>query len=204
MGSRREEGTGTAIRGLLGASCVALMLCASGCATTPKDTRAADEAAVRAADAEWAKAAASKDLNATVAYYSDDASLLGPNEPIASDKESIREAWNSLLGPDTSLTWQATKVDVARSGEMAYIMGTYQMATSAAGSKPLADRGKFVEVWKKQADGNWKCVADIFNSDLAVAAPKQAAPAATTERKKGRHAQAKKRRHHTHSNGTGM
>lgn len=203
MGSRREVRTGTAIRGLIGAGCVALMLCASGCGSgTPKDTRAADEAAVRAADADWAKAAAAKDLNATVSYYSDDASLLAPNAPIAGDKESIREAWNSILGPDTSIAWQANKVDVARSGELAYLMGTYEMTTSATGSKPLADRGKFVEVWKKQADGNWKCVADIFNSDLAVAAPKQAAPA-STEKRKGRHPRPKKR-HHTHSNSSGI
>jgi len=31
-----------------------------------------------------------------------------------------------------------------------------------------ADHGKFVEVWRKQADGKWKCAVDIFNSDIPV------------------------------------
>jgi ketosteroid isomerase-like protein len=33
-----------------------------------------------------------------------------------------------------------------------------------------ADHGKFVEVWRKQADGKWKCAVDIFNSDIPVPA----------------------------------
>lgn len=200
MGSRGEERTGTAIRGAIGSGCLALLLFASGCGSgTPKDTRAADESALRAADAEWSKAAASKDLNATVSYYSDDASLLAPNAPIASGKESIREAWNSMLGPDVSLTWQADKVDVARSGDLAYVTGAYQMTTSATGSKPVTDRGKFVEVWKKQADGNWKTVVDIFNSDLAV--PQKQAES-STDKKKAHHPHSKKRgRTHSHSSG---
>jgi len=123
----------------------------------------------------------------TVSYYSEDASLLAPNAPIASDKQSIRAAWASLLGPDTSLTWQASKVDVARSGDVAYVVGVYQMTMKDPQGKAATDRGKFVEVWKKQPDGNWKTVADIFNSDLPAPAHTQA-PSAE-----------KKSRHHRHS-----
>jgi ketosteroid isomerase-like protein len=35
----------------------------------------------------------------------------------------------------------------------------------------VTDQGKLVEVWKKQADGKWKTVADIFNSDLPASPP---------------------------------
>jgi ketosteroid isomerase-like protein len=35
----------------------------------------------------------------------------------------------------------------------------------------MEDRGKLVEVWKKQLDGTWKTVTDIFNSDLPPPAP---------------------------------
>ena len=149
------------------------VLVAAGCGKEePKDTRAADEAAIQNTDAQWAKAAASKDVDATIAFYSDDAALLPPNAPMASDKASIRAAWAGLLGPGTSLTWQATKVDVARSGDLGYVIGTYQLEGKDAAGKEESDRGKFVEVWKKQADGNWKAAVDIFNSDLPVAAAK--------------------------------
>jgi|HubBroStandDraft_6_1064221.scaffolds.fasta_scaffold06335_1 uncharacterized protein (TIGR02246 family) len=175
----------TAIRGCgLALACFAVMLFAAGCAETPKDTRAADEAAIRAADAQWSKTAAARDVDGTVSYYTDDASLLAPNAPIASDRQSIRAAWASLLTPDTSLTWQASKIEVARSGDLAYLVGVYQMTTKDAQGKPASDTGKFVEVWKKQADGKWKVVADIFNTDLPALAP---APA-RAEVKKTTHA----------------
>ena len=168
----------------IGLCSLALVLFASACGQqAPKDTRAADESTIRDLDAQWSKMAAAKDVDRTVSYYSDDASLLAPNAPIAGDKQSIRAAWASLLGPDTSLTWQASKVDVARSGDVAYVVGVYQMTMKDPQGKPATDRGKFVEVWKKQPDGNWKTVADIFNSDL----PAPAQTRAPSAEKKSRH-----------------
>jgi ketosteroid isomerase-like protein len=180
------------VRSGIATACIALVMFAVGCGKEePKDTRVTDEAAIKNADTQWAKAAASKDVDATVAYYSDDASLLPPNAPMASDKASIRAAWAGLLGPDTSLSWQATKVEAARSGDLGYVMGTYEMESKDASGKAESDRGKFVEVWRKQADGNWKAAVDIFNSDLPVAAAK---PAATVKKKTARKRHARKRR----------
>jgi uncharacterized protein (TIGR02246 family) len=151
--------------------CLALVLLASGCGPqTPPDTRAADEKAIRDLDAQWAKAAADKDLDATISYYSDDASLLPPNAPIATGNHAIRAVWAPMLGPDVSLSWKATKADVAHSSDLAYLLGVYQLTTKGPQGNPVTDNGKFVEVWKKQADGKWKVVADIFNSDSPVAA----------------------------------
>ncbi len=155
-------------------ACLALLLFASACTQPPQpDTRAADEAAVRDADAQWSKTAGSGDVDGTVSYYVDDASLLPPNAPIANGKQAIRAMWASLLVPGTTISWDASKVEVARSGDLATVMGTYQDSMKDPQGNPVNDRGKFVEVWKKQADGKWKVVADIFNSDL----PPAAAPA---------------------------
>src|SRR5580700_9569933 len=182
MAGRREMARKTKLA-LWG--CLAVVLFAAGCGENkPPDTRAADEKTIRNLDAQWSKTAAARDVDGTVSYYTDDASLLAPNAPIASDRQSIRAAWASLLTPDTSLTWQASKLEVARSGELAYLVGVYQMTTKDAQGKPASDTGKFVEVWKKQADGKWKVVADIFNTDLPALAP---APA-RAEVKKTTHA----------------
>ncbi len=148
--------------------CLALILIASGCTQQPAaDTRAADEAAVKDTDAQWSKAAMANDLDGTVSFYSDDASLLPPNAPIATGKAAIRAVWAAMLTPDTTVSWQVTKADVARSGDMAYVVGTYQITAKNAQGKSQEDHGKLVEVWKKQPDGKWKTVADIFNSDVA-------------------------------------
>src|SRR6202167_5608091 len=127
--------------------CVALILFAAGCGEQKwPDTRATDEKAIRDADAQWSRTAAARDVDGTVAYYSDDASLLAPNAPIAGSKQAIRAAWASLLGPDVSLSWQANKVEVSRSSDLAYIVGVYQLAMKDPHGNPAPDQGKFVEV----------------------------------------------------------
>jgi uncharacterized protein (TIGR02246 family) len=169
--------------------CVAMLLFASACGTPPPpDTRAADEAAIRNLDAQWSKTAASRDLDGTVSYYSDDASLLPPNAPIATGTHAIRGAWAPLLVPDTSISWQADKVEVSRSGDLAYVVGVYKMSMKGPQGKPVDDNGKFVEVWKKQADAKWKAVADIFNSDMPASKPpeKKSHPAHAAHAKSGK------------------
>jgi ketosteroid isomerase-like protein len=157
---------------LVSSACLAVLFIVSGCGQqAPVDTRVADQIAIREIDAQWSKAAGARDLDGTVSYYSDDASVLSPNAPIASDKKSVRAIWAELLVPELSVSWQVSKVDVARSGDLGYAVGTYQITPTDPQSKIPADHGKMVEVFKKQSDGKWKCAADIFNSDLPLAPP---------------------------------
>lgn len=153
---------------------LALLLFAVGCNSAPApapDTRAAEEAAVRKADADWVKAAQTKQVDAWVAFYADDATVLPPNDKTASDKDSIRKAAGDLLGlPGLVIAWQPTKIEVARSGDLAYDYGTYEMSANDASGKPATERGKYLEVWKKQADGNWKCIVDAWSSDTPAPA----------------------------------
>ena len=54
----------------------------------------------------------------------------------------------------------------AKSGDMVYSEGTYTMTvTNLKTKKAMTDKGKFMTVYTKQADGSWKAVADTFNSD---------------------------------------
>jgi ketosteroid isomerase-like protein len=61
---------------------------------------------------------------------------------------------------------------VAKSGELGYTSGTYQMTFNDPSGKPISDTGKYVTVWKKQSDGGWKVLLDSFNSDLPVTGAK--------------------------------
>src|SRR5271166_4465042 len=102
MSSRCPKGHGFKLA-LCG--CLALLLLASACSqpTTQMDTRATDQIAILETDAEWTKAAAANDLEGTVSYYTEDASLLPPNAPIASGKPAIHGVWASLLGSGASV-----------------------------------------------------------------------------------------------------
>jgi ketosteroid isomerase-like protein len=134
------------------------------------DTKA--EQALRDADAAWSKAAESKDLDKTLSYYSDDATALPPNAPAATTKEAIRKLWQDMLAtPGFVISWKATKVEVAKSGDLGFVSGTYEVTMNDASGKPVNDRGKYLEVWEKRADGKWKCGMDTWNSDLPASAP---------------------------------
>lgn len=152
------------------AGLVAASFLAVSCGPAPApDTRAAEEAAIRALDEQWSATAAKNDLDGTVSYYSSDAVLLAPNAPIATDAKSIRESWAGLLGPNTTVSWKVTKVEVAKSGELGYLYGTYQLAIKdPKGGPTFNDTGKIMEIWKKQSDGKWKCIVDTYNSDIPL------------------------------------
>ena len=130
------------------------------------------ERILRDLDAQWSKAAAAKDLEQTVAFYSDDAIVLPPNATSAATKETVRNLWKDLLAaPGLVISWRPSKVKLGHNGAMAWVSGAYELTMNDVGGKPINDRGKYLEVWEKQTDGNWKCAADMWNSDLAASAP---------------------------------
>ena len=98
--------------------------------------------------------------------------MLPAHAAIATTKESIRNIFQKLLAiPGVSLSWKPTKVTAAESGDLAYSTGAYEMSAPDDSGKPSIDRGKYVAVWKKQADGNWKVSLDMWNTDLPLPAP---------------------------------
>ena len=147
----------------------ASLLLIAGCnsAQQAPDTRAADEAAVRKTDADWMKAAQTKKADDWVAFYADDAVVLPPNDKTVTGKDNIHKLIADLLAlPGLSVSWAPTKAEVAKSGDLAYLYGTYQMSVTGPDGKPMDDHGKTLEIWKKQPDGEWKCIVDTWSSDL--------------------------------------
>ncbi len=142
-----------------------LMLAASGCA--PQVDVAAEETAIRElTDVEWLEAGQAKDLDRWMSFYTDDALLLLPNAPLVTGKEAIRAVVSDLLStPGFEASWQTTKVEVSRSGDLAYSYGPEEITVNDAEGNPVTDRHKWVAVWKKQPDGSWKCAVLILNSD---------------------------------------
>jgi uncharacterized protein (TIGR02246 family) len=149
--------------------CLGLLLLGAGCKQQPSaDSHAKDEQAVKDTDTQWAKTAGTHDIDSTVAYYTDDAVLLPPNGPKVTGKQAIRAAWVTLAAPGVALTWSPAKVEVSQSGDLAYIVGSYEDSFKDAKGQPVTDRGKTLEVFKKQTDGSWKVVADMYSSDFAA------------------------------------
>src|SRR5215472_17225363 len=138
-----------------------------------------DEKAVREADEQWSKVAGAKDLDKTVSFYADDAVVLPPNQAAVTTKDGIRSLWKGFLDSLTDISWKTTRVTMAKSGDMGYLIGIYEM-TMKDGTK---DKGKYCEVWKKQADGKWKVSADMFSSDLPAPGASSSPAGGATQKK---------------------
>ena len=127
---------------------------------------AEDEAAIRAVDVEWARAASAGDANALTAVYAPDATLLPPNEPVVQGeavKKYNADMTNSFSGP-----FEITTTAVEGRGDLAYVVGKYRatLTPKKAGAKPLpTEEGKYIEVMKKQPDGSWKIAYEMWSQN---------------------------------------
>ena len=154
-------------------SCLALAALAAGCSTAPvppPDTRAADVQAVKDVEAAWVKDTASKDPDKWAGYFAEDGCGLYPGAGILTGKATIKAAMAPFFAdPNFALDFQSTKMVASKGGDMVYSQGAYTMTmTNPKTKKPMTDKGKYLTVYAKQADGSWKAVADTYNSDTPM------------------------------------
>jgi uncharacterized protein (TIGR02246 family) len=159
---------------LCSATVIALSLAA--CNQTPPaapDTHDADVKAITDTEVQANQAWASKDPDKVMAFYADDAILMTPGAEMVRGKDALRDGMKQMLAdPAISLTFQSSRVDVAKSGDLAYSAGTYKLTvTDPSTHKPINDHGNYVTTFRKQADGSWKAVADIASSAVPPMPP---------------------------------
>ena len=142
------------------------LLALLGC-TMAAPLSTADIEANKAVSERFAAALVAKDIDAATAFYTDSAVLLPPDAPAVVGTAGIH-AFLAAFPPLTELT--ITVDGVVGAGDLAYAHGRYHLTVAAAGSP--VDSGKFLDVRRRQADGSWKYVADMFNTSIpAPAAP---------------------------------
>lgn len=159
---------------LIAGSLLATLL--SGCmrdqapAAAKPDTTAQDEQAIRDTEAAWVKAFATKEPAKAEAFYADDADSMLPDTPIMSGKQAILAGMKPELGdPNFSLVFAPTKVEIAKSGDIAYTKGTFRYTTTDPRTKKrVGQSGNYVEVYKRQADGTWKVQEDIATEETPL------------------------------------
>ena len=146
-----------------------LILALTGCKEAPPpqspDTRAADEAAIRAAEADMVKAVASFDAVTAASFYTDDVIGLEADAPVIQGKENKQKEFETFLKDKPELSWAPVKVEVARSGDLAYSWGKGKLSIKDKRGKVSDSTAKYVSVWKKQPDGSWKIAVDTMIPD---------------------------------------
>lgn len=117
-------------------------------------------------DDDWSKAAATKDADRVASFYAEDAIAYPPNEPVAKGKAAAKKVWASYFAEKTfAISWKTTHAEVAKSGDLGFTSGTYEDSYTGPDGKTVHETGKYLCVWKKQKDGSWKAIHDMWNSD---------------------------------------
>ncbi len=141
-----------------------LVLAASGCA--PQVDIEAERAAVHKFHDECINAALAGDVGVTVSCFAEEGQFLPPNAPPIKGKDAIGEFLSQIVeNPSFSGSHEIVKVEVSRSGDLAYIHYTYELTLNDPDGNPVTEHGKAIYVLKKQPQGGWKFLIDIWNAD---------------------------------------
>jgi ketosteroid isomerase-like protein len=100
--------------------------------------------------------------NAFRMYLLDDAIMFSRGRHPVRGRNSIYEVM-SAGGEDDVLEWTPRAGDVAASGDMGWTWGEYIFTTTGGDGLETNTYGKYVNIWKKNADGEWRVAADIGN-----------------------------------------
>ena len=143
---------------MYGLAAVVLVLAVAVTACAPQ---AADQGAELASAAgAWQAAFDAKDADALAAVYTEDCVFMPPNAELGSGQTFVNQEISGMI--EAGLGLELVTMAASAAGGVGYRAGTFTMY---APDGSLADRGKFIEGWRK-VDAEWKIAHDIYNSDL--------------------------------------
>ena len=117
---------------------------------------------------DWALACNVKQLDDLVELYLPDATVLRPNVPAVRGAAAIREFFFGLLDAGMSEV-EMDPLRVELFGDFGYEAGRCKSLVPSAAGKRREERGKYLVLLNRQANGEWKILADSWSSDLSLA-----------------------------------
>jgi ketosteroid isomerase-like protein len=135
---------------------------ALGCHASTKPSASADVAQLLATDREWSSlATTSKNADTLIAYWTDDARVVGPGQPVVAGKAAIREMVTGMMQiPGFRISWTPDSAVISGSGDLGYTYGTNEFTEPDATGKLVTRHGRYLTVWRRDVDGRWRCVQD--------------------------------------------
>lgn len=158
----------------IAASALALLFVA-GCKPAVDAGRESD--AIKAGEAQWNADIAARDAARFAGHYAADAVVMNPGADAVHGAQAVQTGMvEQFKDPNFTLVFAADRVDIAAGGDMAYTQGHFTVSqTDPATHAKAMQSGSYVTVYRKQADGSWKSVADIASPGApppAAAKPK--------------------------------
>ncbi len=97
-------------------------------------------------------------------YYAESAEVVTATGESIRGRRNITE-WLEHFPPIAD--WKLTDVSIDGAGEVAYVRGSYTMLLASRAKHPF-DKGQYLEVWRKQADGSWKVIRRVSTPEAAT------------------------------------
>jgi ketosteroid isomerase-like protein len=119
-------------------------------------------------EARFAKDVLERGGAAFAEWFADDGVALGNGEAPKIGRVAIAKSAN--WSPKAyQLTWTPTDAVMGPSGDMGYTWGHFEGHSKDANGNPVTATGRFMTIWRKQPDGNWKVVLDAGANEPAAA-----------------------------------
>jgi ketosteroid isomerase-like protein len=118
-------------------------------------------------DAAWSDSAVKRDAGLLASFYAEDAVVYPSNDPLVKGRAAARKYWGDFFASDPSVqvSWKTERAEVSASGELGYAGGSYKLVYKGADGKTVEDHGKTLSIWRREKDGSWKAIQDMWNSD---------------------------------------
>jgi uncharacterized protein (TIGR02246 family) len=143
----------------------ALAAASAGCAGTGPDSEAEDLVAIAEFNRQYLDALNTGDIDALAALTTEDHVLIASGGAPLVGRQALIDAMTGAFSRfDFDETW--TPEETVVSGDLAYQRGTFVVvATPKEGGEVSRTTGNFLRMYRRQADGAWFMVRDMFNSD---------------------------------------
>jgi len=140
------------------------VIAAISCVTRVMDPEEARRA-IAEADRAWATAAEAHNLEGSVGVMADDGVMYPPDQAPVIGREAIKKYMASAFAtPGFSVTWTTGDIHVAAGGDLAYSDARSRYTVPDSGGAIRTIHAKGIAVWQRGPDGQWRCVADIWNA----------------------------------------
>lgn len=120
-----------------------------------------DEQAIRDALDQFVASMNAGDAALVAALYTEDAIMLPPDGTRIEGRAKVQEVLQSIVDAKTAYS-HIDLIDVGVNGDLAWNAGTYGAQFVAENGEPATEKGTYVAVWRREADGAWRIQVDTW------------------------------------------
>lgn len=108
------------------------------------------------------------DIDSMLSLYTEDAISLPNYGPRLDGTEAMRRHFDEMEAAGMKvLTFESAPSDVWEAGKQVVEIGTYAISLEMQGApEPIEDKGKYMTVYVRDADGSLKIKAETWNTDI--------------------------------------